>query len=131
MSEFRIVVCGPRDKAVDHNYLEEQFCRLVTHHIHLGEDVILLNGMAEGIDKQAREVLGKWPFVNEVREYPAIWAADGYAAGPIRNAAMAKECHTTLAFWDGKSPGTLSMIKETIKAGKPVTVLPLSPQGDK
>ena len=48
---------------------------------------------------------------------PADWDAHGRAAGPIRNARMAREGEGLIALWDGQSKGTASMIREARKAG--------------
>lgn len=61
---------------------------------------------------------------------PAEWNTFGKAAGSMRNRAMASYTKLTgdkticIAVWDGKSFGTLNMIKEAVKRGFPVTVIP-------
>lgn len=55
--------------------------------------------------------------------FPADWEDLGNAAGPVRNAQMAKEADEVIVFWDGESPGTKNMI-EAAKAEKiPCTVI--------
>jgi hypothetical protein len=65
--------------------------------------------------------------------FPANWAAYGRAAGPKRNEEMLhaarKEVRyggtiVCLAFWDGRSPGTLDCIKCAVTLGIPVRVVP-------
>lgn len=46
----------------------------------------------------------------------------GKAAGPIRNIDMAKIGNTLIAIWDGRSKGTLNMIKVAEKRGLKVMV---------
>jgi len=55
--------------------------------------------------------------------YPADWESHGKAAGPIRNAHMAEAGDMLMAFWDGKSRGTRSMIREARDRGLPVSVV--------
>ena len=80
----------------------------------------ILQGGARGIDAAAKGCLG-----NEytVKEYPALWAKHGKAAGPIRNGQMAKEGDYLLAIWDGLSRGTGNMIRCMIAEDKPVFVV--------
>ena len=54
--------------------------------------------------------------------YPADWKKYGKAAGPIRNEEMAKTADMLIAFWDGKSRRTKSMIGLAKKHGCRVVV---------
>ena len=54
--------------------------------------------------------------------YPPDWKKYGKAAGPIRNEQMAKVADKLIAFWDGKSRGTRSMINLAKKHGCEITV---------
>jgi hypothetical protein len=65
--------------------------------------------MAKGADALGEQ----WAIANwcPIKEFPADWDAHGKAAGYIRNEAMAKVADVLVAFWDGKSRGTTSMIK--------------------
>lgn len=47
--------------------------------------------------------------------YPANWKKYGKSAGPLRNAEMANNAEALIALWDGKSKGTLNMIKHATK----------------
>ncbi len=67
-----------------------------------------------------------------VERFPAIWdTPQGFdkEAGKDRNTTMANyaeamgEAHC-VAVWDGKSPGTLDMIKKAVKRGIPVSIIP-------
>lgn len=50
-----------------------------------------------------------------IRRFPADWAQHGRAAGPIRNAEMAKHAEVVVLFPGGR--GTESMRREARKAG--------------
>lgn len=65
-----------------------------------------------------------WKRVGYLRvwEYPADWDRYGRAAGMRRNAEMARVCDYAIVLWDGKSPGTLNMMRELVKREKSFTV---------
>ncbi len=54
-----------------------------------------------------------------VKYFPADWNRYGKAAGPIRNAEMAKYADTAIVLWDGKSTGARGMIECMRKLNKP------------
>ena len=55
--------------------------------------------------------------------HPADWNRLGRAAGPIRNEEMAEVSDALIAFWDGKSRGTKSMIEIARRKGLQVAVV--------
>lgn len=57
-----------------------------------------------------------------VKVFSAEWDVYGKAAGPIRNAQMAKYADALIALWDGKSHGTSNMINEAKELGLKVVV---------
>lgn len=64
--------------------------------------------------------------------YHADWDAHGKGAGHIRNHQMVRDAEALVAFWDGKSPGTLSAIRYAVKEGVTVAIVPighLTPHG--
>jgi len=70
---------------------------------------IILSGTANGPDQHGeRYGLEHGIFV---RRYPADWNNLGKGAGYIRNIRMGHEADALIAIWDGKSKGTLHMIK--------------------
>lgn len=62
----------------------------------------------------------RWARVNgiPIKMMKADWNKHGSAAGPIRNAEMAKYADRAIVVWDGESPGSKNMIKEMNKLGK-------------
>lgn len=55
-----------------------------------------------------------------VKEFPADWLKHGRAAGPIRNAKMAKYADGLIVFiWDD-SRGAKNLLDQMVKRGKPV-----------
>jgi hypothetical protein len=53
------------------------------------------------------------------------WAKHGRAAGPIRNKLIISDADYVIAFWDGKSTGTLSSINIAKGLNKPLTIIPI------
>jgi len=54
--------------------------------------------------------LNRGPFI-KIKEFPANWEKYGRAAGPIRNKEMAEYADALILIWDGKSKGSLNMLK--------------------
>lgn len=74
-----------------------------------GFDVeVVISGHAQGADKSGED----WANANgvKVEYFPADWSK-GRSAGVLRNAQMAKAADALIALWDGKSKGTLDMIR--------------------
>ena len=72
----------------------------------------IICGMARGADMLGYRLAKEYKL--PLKEFPADWSL-GKKAGCIRNEQMAKYAHehnngVLLAFWDGKSRGTKSMI---------------------
>lgn len=55
--------------------------------------------------------------------FTAEWKIHGSSAGPRRNRQMAEYAEALIAVWDGKSRGTLNMIKEATKRELKVYVM--------
>lgn len=75
----------------------------------------VISGNAKGADQ-----MGEWWAQErgiEVRVFPANWSKYGKAAGHIRNQEMASVGDALVAFWDGKSKGTESMIEYALEKG--------------
>lgn len=112
MKDIRIIVAGGRDFQ-DYPLLEHEL------DIIIGgmpwNNMTIISGTAKGAD-QLGEKYAEERKLN-VRRFPANWNTYGKAAGPIRNAQMAKYASEgakgiLVAFWDGKSKGTKNMIQE-------------------
>ncbi len=105
--DFRVIIAGGRDFA-DYLLLEDVMDKLLekkswTHHI------IIISGCAKGADTMGESYAGNNDAYG-LELYPADWNKHGRAAGPIRNQKMADHADALVAFWDGKSRGTKSMI---------------------
>ena len=107
----RIIVAGSRgytDRVLVWTVLEQWF----------SDGDVMINGMCpEGPDHFARDWLLGVDMEIRLKERPANWKVYGKAAGPIRNRWMAEQGDILLAFWDGASRGTWSMIQEALTHG--------------
>ncbi len=80
-----------------------------------GDEIV--SGGAKGVDSIAAEYAKKkglklTVFLPQYEEY-------GRAAPIIRNKEIVDYADKIVAFWDGKSRGTFSVIKYAVKTGKP------------
>ena len=88
---------------------------------YLSNEDEIISGGAVGIDTCAAEYakkngLGLTVFLPQYERY-------GRAAPIIRNKAIVDHADRIIAFWDGRSTGTLSVIKYAKKTGKPCEVI--------
>lgn len=85
---------------------------------------IVIAGDAGGADAFAHTAADQLQLPHTI--YTTNWDRHGRAAGPIRNQYMIDQGKpvTALAFWDGRSKGTLDMIKRLTIAGIPVAIVP-------
>jgi hypothetical protein len=82
----------------------------------------IIHGGASGADALASECCLRLGVPCEV--YKAKWSVYGKAAGPIRNAVMiATKPDLVVAFWDGRSRGTLDCMTQARAAGIAVKVV--------
>ena len=108
--ETRIIVAGGRD-FLDYPLLEESLDAVI--HGLPPEDILLISGTCKGADQMGERYAEEHGL--RVQRFPADWKTYGRAAGPIRNRQMAefasKADGILVAFWDGNSRGTASMIR--------------------
>ncbi len=83
----------------------------------------IISGLAHGADTMALKYAAEADL--PVTKYAADWEKFGRAAGPIRNEEMAEVADALVAFWDGESRGTKSMIDLALKKGLVVIVVPV------
>ena len=86
----------------------------------LPEDTEIVSGGARGVDQAAADAARRSKKLLYVFE--ADWKAHGKRAGFLRNQEIVDYSDKVVAFWDGKSRGTLDTITKARAAGKPVTV---------
>lgn len=106
MEQFKLIVAGGRE-FTDYNWAKREIIRLGT--VELKDySVSIVSGMARGAD--ALGVRFALEHNVKLHKFPADWDTHGKSAGHIRNREMAQFADGLLAFWDGRSPGTKSMI---------------------
>lgn len=114
---MKLIIAGGRDfecSLVD-------FSKEVIHVVKYIKTIEIVQGdCPTGADKLARELATIFDL--KLTSFPADWDTHKLAAGPIRNKQMATYGEYLLAFWDGKSRGTSSMIHCARNAGIPVNI---------
>ncbi len=85
-------------------------------------ETIVISGGAIGVDTvavAAAKKLGlEWKVI-----LPDYEMYGPKIAPLIRNQQIATECNRMVAFWDGKSTGTMHAVKHARKLGKPVEII--------
>ncbi len=129
---FRVIVTGCRDW-VDRDAIA---CALGALKKSKGDALVLLHGAcypkAEPPSwlvplRSADWLTELWARENNAKTipHPADWPRDRKAAGPIRNSQMVDSgADLCVAFWDGKSTGTLDCFSKAARAGIPVRIVP-------
>lgn len=118
LCDMKVIIAGSRTFS-DYEFLKTSLDSILT-----GSDITVISGAAEGADKLGERYAAERGF--DVVQVPADWKKLGRAAGPKRNAQMAEMGDTLIAFWDGESRGTKSMIDLARKKGLLVHILKIS-----
>jgi hypothetical protein len=107
---MRVLVCGGRDYA-DRARVFDCLGFFLAH----GNLQVLIHGAAHGADTLARQ----WADFYRVPclPFPADWARDGRAAGPIRNRRMLVQGRPDLVIAFPGGPGTRDMTTIAHRAG--------------
>ena len=112
---MKVIIAGGRCFE-DYNNLR-QFCDGILQNQH---NIIIVSGGARGADLLGENYAKERNY--KLVRFPAAWSTYGKSAGVLRNAEMAKYADSLIAFWDGKSKGTSSMINLAEKEGLKVYV---------
>ncbi len=127
---MRLLVCGGRD-CTDQKLVSNEISAELgaIAYIGGGADVVIIHGGAKGADYCAGKFAEQFDL--ECEEFHADWKQFGRAAGHVRNAEMLKEGRPSrvLAFWDGKSKGTLHMVTTAAAARLSVRIVPYTKEG--
>jgi hypothetical protein len=81
----------------------------------------VVSGGANGADALGKKLAKEYRI--EYTEFPADWNKHGKAAGPIRNEQIMQYTDKVIAFWDGKSKGTMSAINLARKYKKDTIII--------
>lgn len=103
---FRLVVAGSRSFS-DYARLSADLDRLLSARLPAVE--IVCGGCPSGADALAVRYAKERGLA--LRVFPAAWRSFGRAAGVFRNDQMAQYGHALVAYWDGRSAGTASMVR--------------------
>lgn len=106
---MKIIIAGSRDFN-DYNKLKIQ-CNYLLGNVK--SEIEIVSGTASGADKLGEKYAEEMGY--KLTMFPANWDKYGKAAGPLRNKEMAEYSDALIAFWDGKSRGTASMINQAKK----------------
>lgn len=116
---MKLIIGGTRD-FTDSIFLEN----VIPHRFDIRNIEEVVSGGARGADTLGEGFAKKYGIpVKPFYVTKAEWNKYGAAAGPMRNGRMADYADEALIFWDGKSPGSLSMINHMKRRKKPVTVI--------
>ena len=100
---FRIIVAGSRDFT---NYKLMQ--QKLDHLLQNKSNICIVSGAAKGADKLGERYARDRQL--QLKQFFANWNLYGKSAGYKRNEKMAQNADALVAFWDGKSRGTMHMI---------------------
>jgi len=115
---LKVIIAGGRD-FTDTQYAADTLVKLVEENM-LPDTFTVISGNARGADKVGEYLAKLWDLPLEI--YPADWNQHGKSAGYIRNNQMADIANALVAFWDGKSKGTMHMINTMKQQHKHVFV---------
>lgn len=114
---FKVIVAGGRDY---NNYEELKYvCDFYLKNKNVDE-VEIVSGCARGADALGERYASERGIA--VVRFPANWDRWGKKAGYLRNNEMYLYADALIAFWDGKSAGTKSMIRLATDGGLDVRV---------
>jgi hypothetical protein len=117
--EYRVIIAGGRNF---YNYeLVKERCDYFLQDRIKEDTVVIISGHASGADSLGERYAEERGLSCEL--HPADWKKYHRAAGPIRNAEMADCSNALIAFWDGQSKGTKSMIDLATAKGLNVSVV--------
>lgn len=113
---MRVIIAGGRDYK-DYSTLKSR-CEEI---LEGQKQVTILSGGQRGADTLG-EIYGETKGYKVIK-YEADWKRHGKAAGPIRNREMAAQADLLIAFFNGQSPGTQSMINEARRKNLKIRII--------
>ena len=109
---MKLIIAGGREFK-DYDLLQREVKKFILENKGSPGNIEIISGKARGADSLGERFAHEWNI--PVIEMPADWDKNGKAAGPIRNAEMAKIATHCIVFWDGKSSGSKNMIDNAKK----------------
>lgn len=114
----RVCICGSRT-ITDYKYIEDMMILLQNNEGIKPAEIV--SGTARGPDKLGETYAVKHNI--KIKRFPADWKTFGLSAGYRRNVEMAEYSDIIVAFYDGKSKGTMHMINISKEKNKTVVVV--------
>lgn len=106
---MRIAIVGSRNVVVDN----------LKNYLSIDDEIV--SGGAKGVDSCAQDYARKHGL--KLTEFLPDYQKYGRAAPIIRNKLIVEYSDKVIAFWDGKSKGTLFVINYSKKLNKPCNVI--------
>ena len=113
---MKVIIAGGREF---NNY--DLLCESCNKELATFESIEIVSGGAKGADKLGEQYANENGY--DIKKFLPEWAKYGKGAGVKRNEEMAKYAEVLIAFWDGKSKGTKSMIDLAKRYGLKVKVV--------
>lgn len=119
---MKVIIAGGRDFA-NLELMTKKMDFFLSKATHMNIEIV--SGKARGADALGEEYakLRNYP----IAEFPADWDKYNKGSGFRRNTEMAEYADALVAFWDGKSRGTMHMINVAKKKGLQVKVVEYTP----
>ena len=86
----------------------------------LPADAVVVSGGAPGVDSFAEEAARACGLETVI--FDADWERLGWRAGPIRNERIIAHAERVVAFWNGRSRGTLNALVLATRASLPIEI---------
>ena len=116
---FRIIIAGSRE--FNNIELLREKCDKLVSEKQKTHDIQIISGTARGADSLGEQYATERGF--KCIRMPADWDKYGKSAGYRRNEQMAESADALIAFWDGKSRGTMHMINIAHEKGLPTRIV--------
>lgn len=124
LNACRVIVTGSRCFN-DFVFLKQELDKLFNENEEfVGKEIKIISGVALGTDALAIDYADKHKLTKIL--FPANWKRYPLVAGFLRNEDMLSVATHLVAFWDGKSTGTLHMIEIAKAKGVPVWAIPIN-----
>ncbi|MFT5253697.1 MAG: hypothetical protein ACI87N_002740 [Flavobacteriales bacterium] len=114
---MKLIIAGSR------NFTDyKKLCEECNHILQDQTNIEIVSGAHyKGADNLGEKYAAEKGF--PLTKFPADWNRYGKSAGPKRNQQMANYADVLIAFWDGKSKGSLNMINEAKKTNLSIKVI--------
>ena len=119
---FKVVIGGSREYE---NYTElRAFVDACLAKVAQEQEICIVSGGCRGTDLLGERYAAERGYA--VERHPADWDRYGRSAGPRRNREMVDAADAVIAFWDGESRGTRSLVEYAQQQNKPLRIKKLT-----